>query len=120
MANSFSTLLHLMQPLLQITHVLSWIGLVMATLATVTLAIFSFNFIFSPLKGYPGPLLTNFTDAWRFVTTAKGSVHLTHIELHRKHGRAVRMGPNLLSLLDPNLLKVMYNTSKPWKKAKRL
>lgn len=30
--------------------------------------------------------------------------------LHNKYGSAVQLGPNLVSLSDPNLLRVLYNT----------
>jgi hypothetical protein len=45
-----------------------------------------------------------------------GRCDVTHNKLHRKYGPAVRMGPNVLSLSDPNLISQVYNTKSPWLK----
>jgi len=34
----------------------------------------------------------------------------TQRALHKKHGSAVQLGPNLVSLSDPNLLQTLYDT----------
>ncbi|OKL62006.1 hypothetical protein UA08_02919 [Talaromyces atroroseus] len=92
------------------------VGLVLVTGLAVSFK-FVQNYYSSPLKSFPGPLCTNFTDLWRYFKTAGGSVHLVHADLHRKYGPAVRVGPNALSLSDPSLLKLVYNTKNPWKKS---
>ncbi|KPM36174.1 hypothetical protein AK830_g10395 [Neonectria ditissima] len=47
----------------------------------------------SPLKAFPGPFWAKFTD-----------------QLHDRLGPAVRIGPNMISLSDPGLLKTVYST----------
>lgn len=94
-------------------------GLVLSIAISVCLKLFQ-NYYYSPLKSFPGPFCTNFTDLWRYVKTAGGSAHLVHAELHRKYGPAVRVGPNVLSLSDPALIKLVYNTKSPWKKVSSL
>lgn len=79
---------------------------------------FLWNYLRSPLKTFPGPVLASFTNIWRMQDVAKGRCDVTHNKLHRKYGPAVRMGPNLLSLSDPDLISQVYNTKNPWLKVK--
>lgn len=37
-------------------------------------------------------------------------------KLHEKHGPVVRLGPNLLDIDYPELVKVIYGTDGKWKK----
>lgn len=71
---------------------------------------------FSPLKAIPGPWLAKFTDAWRAVVTAQRNIDQKHRELHRKYGSAVRIGPNCISISDPELIRTIYATKSPWQK----
>ncbi|KAL1977510.1 hypothetical protein VTN31DRAFT_369 [Thermomyces dupontii] len=97
--------------------VLQDIGLVSAALICLVLSVLLYNYIQSPLKSFPGPTATKFTNLWRLLNTANGNVHLTQMELHRKYGPAVRMGPNTLSVSDSTVIKTVYNASKPWTKS---
>jgi hypothetical protein len=72
--------------------------------------------LFSPLRIYPGPPLSKVTDLWRAAYVYRGQIGSKHLELHRKYGQVVRVGPNCLSVADPNLIRVIYTTRKPWKK----
>jgi len=64
----------------------------------------------SPLKSIPGPFLAKFTNLWRFFDVWGGRAELTLRLLHQKHGSAVRIGPNIVSLSDPRLIKTIYST----------
>ena len=44
------------------------------------------------------------------MDVAAGRAELTQKALHRQYGVAVRLGPNLISLSDPALIKKIYNT----------
>lgn len=74
------------------------------------------NYIQFPLKSFPGPNLTSFTDLWRMLAVCNGRFHVTHNELHRRYGPAVHMGPNILSLSGPGLIRFLYKTKDPWLK----
>lgn len=80
--------------------------------------LFIYNFISSPLKHFPGPFFATFTNVWRCIVTSGGSAHVTQANLHQRYGSAVRMGPNMLSLADPELIKTVYNFNDPWKKVR--
>lgn len=86
------------------------------SVAILFISRFLWNYLRSPLKTFPGPLAASFTNIWRLQDVFKGRCDITHNELHRKYGPAVRMGPNILSLSDPNLISRVYNTKNPWLK----
>ena len=78
---------------------------------------FLWNYLRSPLKSFPGPWQASFTNIWRFLETWQGRCELTHLDLHRKLGSAVRIGPNILSLSDPQLINQVYTARNPWMKS---
>ncbi len=69
-----------------------------------------FTYWSSPLRAFPGPVLAKFTDLWRLLDYWNCTQIDSHRRLHAKHGPAVRIGPNMISLSDPNLLKTVYST----------
>lgn len=73
--------------------------------------------VFSPLRVFPGPFIARFTDVWRALWVTKGDIDSTHLRWHRKYdATAVRIGPNTVSIGDPDLIRVIYSTKDPWKK----
>lgn len=92
---------------------MSFISTLLRQLALAVL-ILLFSYIFglyvqSPLKHIPGPFLARFTNIWRLADQLTGRSHRTQARLHERYGSAVRLGPNLVSLSDPSLLKVVYD-----------
>ena len=81
---------------------------------------FLWNYLRSPLKSFPGPVAARFTNIWRPHDVFKGRCDITHNRLHHKYGPAVRMGPNILSLSDPSLIREVFTTKKPWAKVPTL
>lgn len=74
------------------------------------------DIFFSSLRSIPGPSLAKLTDLWRAFYTHGGRVDVKHLELHRKYGPAVQIGPNCVSISDPGLIRTIYSTRNPWKK----
>lgn len=68
------------------------------------------------LHRYPGPVLAKFTNLWRFLDVRTRHSEVTHIELHRKYGDVVRLGPNTLSFSSPSAIKVIYGLNKGFTK----
>ncbi|BCS30682.1 cytochrome P450 [Aspergillus puulaauensis] len=56
----------------------------------------------------PGPFLAGFSDLWRTILVWRGHPHLYHVKLHEKYGSAVRLGPNVVSISDPEAIKTIY------------
>lgn len=64
----------------------------------------------SPLGRIPGPFWARFTDLWRLVDHYRCTQIETQRRLHEQLGPAVRIGPNMVSLSDPELVAVVYST----------
>lgn len=70
----------------------------------------------------PGPLLARFSNAWYAHRMIKGHFEQDNVQLHRKYGKIVRIGPNLYSIDDDAAAKVIYGhgtqfTKGEWYKA---
>lgn len=76
------------------------------------LAYLASNYYGKGLHKYPGPLLARFTNIWRFVDVWNRRPDITQIDLHRKHGDVVRLGPKTLSFSDPAAIKTIYGLNK--------
>ncbi|KAK4033039.1 Pisatin demethylase [Parachaetomium inaequale] len=77
---------------------------------------FTISWVSSPLRKYPGPFLAGYTNLWRLAQVQSGSYHLRIKKLHEKYGPVVRIGPNLLDLDYPELIKTVYSTDGKWRK----
>lgn len=64
------------------------------------------------LNKYPGHPLAGYTNWWRYFDVRGRKAQWTHVELHRKHGDVVRLGPNVLSFADPRAIKAIYGLNK--------
>ncbi|KAH8645947.1 cytochrome P450 [Ilyonectria robusta] len=60
------------------------------------------------INSIPGPTLASFTNLWRFFLVTRRRPELKHIELHQKYGSVIRIGPNVVSVSDPNAVKIIY------------
>lgn len=83
------------------------------------ISLFLWSTFKSPLKEFPGPILAGITNFWRLWDEYCGRNSETHLNLHRKHGTVVRLGPNVLSLSDPTLINRVYTTKSAWNKASK-
>jgi hypothetical protein len=76
------------------------------------------------LRDIPGPTAAKYTRLWKLHSVWKGNHHTTAIDLHRKYGSLVRIGPKHVSVGDPDAIPVIYGLNKgftkvrvsPWKK----
>ena len=74
----------------------------------------------SPLRGIPGPFFARYTNLWRFFDHLEGRADLTQRILHEKYGPVVRLGPNMISLSDPEMIRVVYDARGNFKKVSLL
>ncbi|KAH8807907.1 cytochrome P450 [Xylogone sp. PMI_703] len=73
----------------------------------------------SPLRHVPGPFWARFSRLWYWQAVWRGDFEKTNIELHKKYGPIVRIGPNDYSIDDPKAIKTIYGhgtefTKGPW------
>ncbi|KAK4169662.1 Pisatin demethylase [Cladorrhinum sp. PSN259] len=112
------SLFHLRGGLLTIDRDLVLRLFLVFTVPLVSLFIWSaVSWIRSPLRQYPGPFLAGFTNLWRFQLARTSHYGDTIKGLHDKYGPVVRIGPNVLDLDLPELLKVIYGTDGKWVKS---
>ena len=77
-------------------------------LVLLLLSHFLSNFFTRGLHAIPGPAIAKFTNLWRLIETWKG--HYEHViqDLHRQHGNIVRVGPNIVSITDPDAIESIH------------
>jgi hypothetical protein len=68
------------------------------------------GYLKSPIRNIPGPFLAKFTNLWRFFDSYGGRPELTQRILHERYGSAVRLGPNVVSINDPTVIRTVYST----------
>ena len=66
----------------------------------------------------PASGLAGYTNLWRLALVRGGKYHTSIKELHEKFGPVVRIGPNLLDLDYPELIKTIYSTDGKWHKVR--
>ncbi|GAB1312635.1 Pisatin demethylase [Madurella fahalii] len=70
----------------------------------------------SPLRRYPGPFFARWTNLWRLFVVQSGDYHRRIKKLHDEYGPVIRIGPNLIDLDYPELIKTLYSTDDRWRK----
>lgn len=60
------------------------------------------------LRQVPGPVLASVTDLWRFSIQYRGPILPTLLDLHRRYGSLVRIGPNTVSVSDAAYVNMIY------------
>jgi hypothetical protein len=71
------------------------------------------------LAGIPGPAIAKWTRLWKLHSVWKGDHHNTAIDLHRKYGPLVRIGPKHISVGDPSAIPIIYGLNKGFTKVRR-
>ncbi|KAJ5613839.1 cytochrome P450 [Penicillium herquei] len=76
-----------------------------------------YQIFLSPLASVPGPLLGKITTWYQVYLSMRGNVHRDLVELHEKYGSVVRMGPNTVSVVDPEAFREIYKAGGRFKKS---
>ncbi|KAK3369969.1 cytochrome P450 [Podospora didyma] len=83
--------------------------IVLVPLGTLFLAVWLYR-TWSRHCDVPGPLFASLSNFPRLKWAWSGSAHNRHIQLHEKHGKLVRIGPNCISVGDPHEIQKIYGT----------
>jgi hypothetical protein len=82
---------------------------ILAAIAIVLLPSYAlYNRYGRGLSHVEGPILASITDFWRLFVVWRRRPELTHIKLHEKYGSIVRLGPQTVSVADPQAAKAIY------------
>ena len=89
--------------------------------ASITLLLYYLisTFFTRGLHVFPGPVLAKFTNLWRLLKTWQGHYEQVIQDLHRRHGDVVCIGPNVLSVADPNAIESIYGAKADLRKVPR-
>ncbi|KAI1420526.1 cytochrome P450 [Xylaria sp. FL1777] len=90
---------------------------VLATLVAGTCAYIIYQCVFSALAVFPGPFAAKLSKGWRAYVTYRGRWHRDLVALHRRHGPVVRIGPNELSVIDPEAFLQIYRVNGAYSKS---
>ncbi|KAH0832551.1 hypothetical protein AYO21_06055 [Fonsecaea monophora] len=90
-------------------------GLILCVVAAIYTIVWLYRKVTSPEWSIPGPWLARFSRIWYFWHVRAGSFHHENIELHRKYGPIVRVGPNLYSIAAPD--KEVYGIGSKFRKS---
>lgn len=79
-----------------------------AALALVVASLFHLLYNYRRVRYIPGPVFAAFSDLW-WVSVQRSSGHGRRLaQWHRKYGKAVRLGPNIISLSDARDIASIY------------
>ncbi|CAE6417101.1 unnamed protein product [Rhizoctonia solani] len=82
-----------------------------ATLGALSLAFYVVPYLLDPYDyrhRFPGPPLAGLTNWWMSSLTRTGHHSEIVQQLHDKYGTFVRLGPNHISIADPDALEIVY------------
>ena len=68
------------------------------------------------LYSIPGPALAGWTPLWRVCDVYQGQAHVNSIQLHQKHGKLVRIAPNVISVGDRAEIANIYGRGEGYTK----
>lgn len=69
------------------------------------------------LSSVPGPFLASLTDLWRLLLVWGRRPEQAHIKLHQRYGKFVRLGPNSVSVGDPQAIQAIYSPGSKFSKS---
>ncbi|KAJ2974229.1 hypothetical protein NUW58_g8725 [Xylaria curta] len=90
---------------------------VLVIIVVGTCAYVLYQCFFSKLAVFPGPLAAKLSKVWRAYVTYRGRWHRDLIALHQRYGPVVRIGPNELSIGDPEAFLQIYRVSGAYPKS---
>lgn len=67
------------------------------------------QFFTSPIRHVPGPFWARFTNLWRLLNVYTRHAEKTQRQLHDRYGSAVRLGPIMISISDPDMIDKIYS-----------
>ncbi|KAI1176073.1 cytochrome P450 [Nemania sp. FL0916] len=66
----------------------------------------------TPLRSLPGPFFASCTRLWKIRSVISENTQWDHVDLHRKYGPVVRIGPNEVSFSSPQVARNLLSAGK--------
>ncbi|KAF5005010.1 hypothetical protein FDECE_8535 [Fusarium decemcellulare] len=67
-----------------------------------------YTLFFSGLRKIPGPFLAKLSRLWEMKNVATGNIHEIIMDLHKRHGPIIRVGPNRYDFDTMEAVKTIY------------
>ena len=67
-----------------------------------------YNLLRPGLRSIPGPWLAKFSNLYRLMLNRRGRFSHDILDLHRKYGSVVRIGPDVVSIADSRVVDSIY------------
>ncbi|KAI1288550.1 cytochrome P450 monooxygenase-like protein [Xylaria venustula] len=81
-------------------------------------SILVYRAFFHPLRHFDGPKLARLSQFYHFFRIKAKVDNYRHLDrLHAQYGEYVRVGPNLLSISDPDMIEVIFHPQSNFNKA---
>ena len=71
----------------------------------------------TPLRHVPGPFWASVTQLWKVMLVKSGNPPQDMVKMHLRYGNPVRVGPNEVSVSDPDAVKRIYGVGTNFKKS---
>jgi len=91
-----------------------WVGAPVALGAYYIL----YHLYLNGLSHIPGPTIAKLSNWWKISAAWHEEMPRRNVELHRKYGPLVSIGPNMISVDDPEAHSIIYSFKPIWKKVK--
>lgn len=72
------------------------------------------------LRTLPGPVLARFSYLYRILMVYNGDGPANYRKAHQKYGPILRIGPNEVSVADPNMIPIIYGVGSKFTKVSTL
>lgn len=93
--------------------------LILAAIAFLAVHI-GFTILKPGVRSIPGPWLAKVSNLYRVGMVLRGRFSYELVELHRKYGAAVRLGPDSVSLTDKAVVEDIYGYRTDFGKVNRI
>lgn len=71
------------------------------------------------LRQIPGPFVASFSNLWKIQAVWNENMHRENVRVHEDYGPIVRIGPNHVSVADPQSMKAIYGVQNVFRKVRR-
>lgn len=68
------------------------------------------------LASFPGPFTASLTNLWKVYHIYRGDFEHVLLDVHRKYGKIVRIGPSHLDVSDVSAVKAIYGAGRDFPK----
>lgn len=89
-----------------------------AYMAALFTSILVYRAFFHPLRHFAGPRLARLSQLYHVFRISAKVDNYRHLDrLHKQYGEYVRVGPNLLSISDPDVIELIFHPQSQFTKA---